>query len=55
MEIKCCWEKKKKHKNYCPCPPEFTVEEETKIEQVITKPARNYCCAQRCREEQPGH
>lgn len=40
--IKWCEEKK----NIALVLVEFTVEEETEIEQVITKPVRNYSCAQ---------
>lgn len=33
---------------------EFTIKEETKVEQVITKLVQNYSCVQRCHEEQHG-
>lgn len=40
------WCEKKKKKNIALVLVEFTVEEETEIEQVITKPVWNYSCAQ---------
>ena len=54
MGIKWSWGKKKPTKIISLVLLEFTIEEETKVEQVITKLVQNYICVQRCCEEQHG-